>query len=584
MNINHLWASLVIEELIRCGVLRFVIAPGSRSTPLAVAALRNPRAITTTHFDERGAAFFALGAGRMGRPAAVICTSGTAVANCFPAVAEAAQSALPLIILSADRPPELHDCGANQTMNQQQLFGQYTRAFLNLPCPAWEIAPEAVLTRIDAVVARALTPGECGPVHINGMYREPLAPTERLLPGPTTYLNALDYWSESQEPLTEWRSGPRTLTENQIDSACGLLAMAQHGLILIGRMYTDEERDAALEVAFRLGWPVFADITSGCRMDIDCDNLVGCYDLLLHSPCFQKFCFPDCILHIGDSFVSKRLQQHLARLSPVYIHLSGRGENRDPIARVTYQLQADIARSCRQLVESAPDSENDLLVARYRAFDDAAKGILQQVISKTKSFSELLIARIISSALEEPGSQLYLGNSMPVRSMDMAAFDVGATTVHANRGVSGIDGNIATAAGMAWAANRRTVALIGDTTALHDLNSLALIAKMNLPVTLVIVNNGGGGIFSLLPIATSEDVFEQGFRNPHSWRFKDAARMFGINYIMVSEEKRFEAALTNALNSDSPVIVEALVEQERNVDAYKQMQAAMSELEDAGDD
>ncbi len=190
----------------------------------------------------------------------------------------------------------------------------------------------------------------------------------------------------------------------------------------------------------------------------------------------------------------------------------------------------------------------------------------------------------MSSALEELDTQLYLGNSMPVRSMDMAAFDVGATAVHANRGVSGIDGNIATAAGMAWAANRRTVALIGDTTALHDLNSLALLAKMNLPVTLVIVNNGGGGIFSLLPIAQSEDVFEQGFRNPHSWRFKDAARMFGINYIAVSEEKRFQAALKNALNSDSPVIVEALVEHERNVDAYKQMQAAMSALKDVGNE
>ncbi len=378
LNINHVWAGLIIEELIRCGVSRFVIAPGSRSAPLAVAALRNPKAISTTHFDERGAAFLALGAGRMGRPAAVICTSGTAVANCFPAVVEAAQSALPLVILSADRPPELHDCGANQTMDQQQLFGRYARAFLNLPCPAWEIAPETVLTRIDAVVARALAPGERGPVHINCMYREPLAPTERSLPGPSAYLDALDYWTESEEPFTEWRSGPRALTENQIESVCELLAKAEHGVILIGRIYTDEERDAALEVALRIGWPVFADITSGCRMDMDCDNFIGCYDLLLHSPCFQKFCFPDCILHIGDVFVSKRLQQHLARLSPVYIHLSGRGENRDPIARVTHQLQADIARSCRQLIEKAPDAENDLLLARYRAFDNAARGILNK--------------------------------------------------------------------------------------------------------------------------------------------------------------------------------------------------------------
>lgn len=574
-NLNYLWANLLIEELIRNGVRVFIITPGSRSAPLAVAAYKNPNASSIVHFDERGAAYFALGCARAGSPAAVICTSGTAVTNCLPAVAEACQSALPLLILSADRPPELQDCGANQTIPQEGIFAPFVRAQLNLPCPDKHIHVEALLAKVDALGPHISD----GPVHINCMFREPLAPLTVAKDRPERFSSGLAQWESGSSPFTLSEKPLRTLSPSQCVDLSNVLSAAKRGILLIGRLLSPVEQEGALCLANKLGWPVFADITSGCRRPDVCSTLIRHYDLLLCSEQFRKQCDPDLVLHIGDTFVSKRLQEHLRSLDTEYVHLSSRKENRDPLHRVTKGYQVDIEAVAAQLTTLSVESKSGKFLEKCKAADIAVEEGLAQVLSEKQAMNELFIARMVDSALDE-NSALFLGNSMPVRDMDMMAVQCRSATIHANRGVSGIDGNIATAAGMGWASGERVVAILGDTAVLHDLNSLALLLKNTKPVILVIINNRGGGIFSFLPIAAHEDVLGPCFTNPHEWNFKHAAAMFEIDYEHVITKEDFQKALRRGIKRKSSGIIEITVDRETNVKIHNQCYQAISEWVD----
>jgi len=560
-------------------VTRFVIAPGSRSTPLAVAAFRNPKASIMVHFDERGAAFFALGCALAGNPAAVICTSGTAVANCAPAVAEAFNSALPLVILSADRPPELQECGANQTMEQAGLFGRHVRGNLHLPCPDAAIPPQVLLARVDAVLASGLA-GTPGPVHINCMFREPLAPE----PDGKTWQEAcpetLGEWKDGEAPFTRWEKPCRGLSPAQRGELESLLAGSTQGLLMIGRLNDPLEVSAARELATILGWPVVADITSGCRSDGRIPNLICHYDLLLRSGKFRELCAPDCVLHVGDVFVSKYLQEHLRCLDAVYIQASSRSENRDPLHRVTRRYTLDLATlpgQVREMIRPCPS--NTWLNALLAADKEAGKR-LHAALRSDSRLTELAVAEAVESFLS-PEMALFIGNSMPVRDLDALSRNCPASLVRANRGVSGIDGNLATAAGMTWNLPGGVAVLIGDTAALHDLNSLALLSKIDGPMVVMVVNNQGGGIFSFLPIARHGDVLDPCFTNPHPWHFDHVAAMFGLEYVRVDTCDALEAALRTASDCRCSRLIEILVDREHNVRSHQRIYSEIARDMDA---
>lgn len=566
-NLNYLWAGLIVEELTRSGVRLFVIAPGSRSAPLAVAAFQNRNASALIHFDERGAAYFALGCARAGSPAAVICTSGTAVANCWPAVAEACQSALPLVILSADRPPELQACGANQTMHQEGIFASFVRGQLNLPCPDKHIPVESLLAKVDDVLAKGLrSPG--GPVHINCMYREPLAPVPVKKTWPRGYLAGLKEWKAGLRPFTVWERPERLLSSVQRTSLAATLSSARRGLILAGRLLTAREQKSAVQVANKLGWPVFADITSGCRRKEKCPAVIRYYDLLLRSDKFRSQCRPDVVLHLGDTFVSKGLQDHLRTLNPAYIHVSPRQEHRGLVNHVSRHYESDMGELIAQLEVADIHRGSGSFLEGLLAADAAVEQVLEKHFAKNRDLSELLIARLVDDNLDGAGF-LMMGNSMPVRDMDMLGKNCSSDIIHANRGVSGIDGNIATAAGMCWSAQTGVVAILGDMAALHDINSLALLSKTPKPVILVIINNRGGGIFSFLPIAAYKEVLDACFSSSHDYDFRQAAAMFKIDYVQVTTGDRFQKALRFGLSQKRSRIIEVAVNREANIRAHK---------------
>ena len=575
-NINAVWGTLIVEELVRNGVGLFCLSPGSRCAPLTVAVAENARAQHVMHFDERGAAYHALGcAAATGRPAALICTSGTAVANYFPAVVEASHARVPLIVLSADRPPELLDAGANQAIDQVKLFGDYARWYAALPCPTEEIDPKVVLTTIDQAVYRA-TSAQAGPVHLNCMFREPLAPvpTDRDL---SPYMAGVASWQSGDAPYTAYVKPARTLSADDRKQLAETLSRAEHGLLIVGRLASPAETKAVGKLAEALNWPVFPDVASGLRLGTGTPPFVHYYDTLLGEPRFAERCAPDVVVQVGSPVVSKRLLEHLDKHRPQqYILVTDHPFRHDPAHGVSMRVEADVAAFCSDLAkEGAPPGDAEWrrwLWAASEAADEAIAGLL----AEEDTFGEPAVARLLSERIA-PDATLFVGNSMPVRDVDRFGSPHGARArVAVNRGASGIDGNIAAAAGYARVLEAPVTALVGDLALLHDLNSLALLRDAGAPVTVVVLNNNGGGIFSFLPIADYPEYLEEFFVAPHGRHFKEAAALFDLDYYRAGSRESFVDAYEKAPKSGVSTIIEVGTDRHDNVRLHRLLEEAVA--------
>ncbi len=576
-NLNHLWAGILVEELVRGGVACFCVSPGSRSTPLAVAAAQHPRAHCVVHFDERGAAFHALGwASSTGRPAALICTSGSAAANYWPAVVEASASRVPLILLTADRPPELLDCRANQAIDQTKLFGHYVRWSFVLPCPDPAMPPSLVLTTADQALYRAQHV-PAGPVHIDCMYREPLAPVPGTGEDVTAACQSIAQWLHSETAFTAHHAPEYRLSDADERKVMERVNGVRCGLLVVGRLRTGEEAAAVQRLAEALGWPVFPDVLSGLRLGASQARFVHHFDQLLLSPRFVAECRPEFVLHLGGAITSKRLQEHLAGLRPEYMLVAEHPVRQDPFHQVTHRIEMGLAGFCRWLAPAVRDRGASVWGEAFPAMSCAVSARLDAWIEDAAALSEIAVARIVSRRRPE-GSVLFLGNSMPIRDMDMyGAAEGPGGLVACNRGASGIDGNVATAAGYANANGRPVTAVIGDLALLHDLNSLALLRATAAPVVLIVLNNDGGGIFSFLPMAKYPETFERFFATPHGLSFSDAARCFGLGYAQPATRAEFAAAYERALAGTCSTVIEVRTNRQENVEAHRALQAALAE-------
>ena len=580
VNINQAWARLIVEELARNGVRFCCVSPGSRSTPLALAAAACGKITVRVHFDERGAAFHALGhAAATRQPAALICTSGTATANYLPALIEAAQAHVPLIVLTADRPPELLDCGANQAVDQVRLYGAHIRWEALLPCPDARVTPEFVLSTVDQAVHRAMHAPQ-GPVHLNCMFREPLAPAPDGIDF-ARYSESLGAWKAGNRPYTQWERPVPELHDDAEGELLAMLGREQQGLLVVGRLDSDEARAAARRLAARLQWPVFADVTSGLRLGAGTGAAVAHYDALLLSEGFRKRCRPGTVLHVGGPLVSKRLIEHLASVRPAYVHVADHPLRQDPLHCVTRRVEADVAAFCRWVAANLPQDGNPAWLDPMQRADRAVSEALAAWERDEPALNEIAVARTVAR-LAPPDSGLFLGNSMPIRDMDAYADGGGpALYVAANRGASGIDGNIATAAGHAAARACPFTAVLGDLAVLHDLNSLALLASLRSPFALVAINNDGGGIFSFLPIAEHAEHFDTLFGTPHGMNFEHAARQFGLGYARPRDRASFERVYRDAFATDSPVLIEVPGDRAENLRLHRALQARLTAAADS---
>ena len=570
---NQLWGYLIVEELLRNGVNYFVISPGSRSTPLTVAVAQHDRAKKIICLDERAAAFHAIGYARAtGNPAVLICTSGTAAANYFPAVIEAAIDNLPLIILSGDRPPELRQTGANQTINQVNLYGDYPTWQFDLPCPTTEISPSVLLTTIDLVIFKSRqSPG--GVVYLNCMFREPLAPTDAPIEVPASLVK----WHESRSAYTRYANKLTIPATEEIQSLVETIASTQRGILFVGQLKSPAEIKAVIKLAARLNWAVFADVQSGLRLRQDFSNLIHYFDRLLLTDSVIELEQIDTIVQIGTRIVSAQWFKWIEKHPPTnYIAIADNPDRYDPSHLVSLRIESDITYLCDRLCQQLPQLSPSTWVQKLRAASDRI-GVTAAKFLKTSKLTEPLIARTISELIPSQHG-LWVSNSMPIRDLDM--FGVGeiaedsqsfSPRVGANRGTSGIEGAIASATGFAVGLQSPVTAIVGDLSSLHDLNSFALLQHNSQPVIVVIINNDGGGIFSFLPIAKSTQLFDTYFGTPHGLDFQHAAVMFKLDYYHPQNSDELIHAYQQALAIDSSAIIEVTTDRSENLKLHQDL-------------
>ncbi|MFM5333475.1 2-succinyl-5-enolpyruvyl-6-hydroxy-3-cyclohexene-1-carboxylic-acid synthase [Aeromonas veronii] len=558
---NHVWSSLLLEELFRLGVRDIALAPGSRSAPLTMAAAAHQGFRRHLHFDERGLGFMALGLAKgSNRPVAVIMTSGTAVANLWPAVAEAQLTGVPLIILSADRPHELIDNGANQAIDQQGIFGHYPVYQQNLPSPTPTIPAAFVLSSVDQALAKqALTPGV---VHFNCMYPEPLYPGEHYQDF-SDYLAPLGDWLGSRKPWSPWQQNEPTCPPQ----AEWETFRQQRGIVVAGRITDPNQAQAAAALAEQLGWPLLADLQSQIRFDSR--NLIH-MDLALNDPEFvAELGRAEVLLQFGARLVSKRLGQFIKHHSwQDYWLVDPQPARLDP----DYRLRNRLLCSASAFAVAHPVTPR----APWHRLAELQHNASQQIAAACEHFSELGVCHRLNRLIE---GQLFVGNSMPARLMDMLGeTGKGPSRVMTNRGASGIDGLIATAYGFAQSieqgSNEPTTLLLGDLSALHDLNSLALLGKASRPLVVILLNNDGGSIFRMLPVPTEGELLESYYRLPHGLSFEHAAAMFGLAYRAPTTLPEFERDYRAALQH-GVTLIEIRVPSEQVADDLKALGAAI---------
>lgn len=571
---NRLWAGLLVEELVRCGVRLFCVAPGSRSTPLVAALAENEKAETLVHYDERGTAFATLGYARAtGLPAAWITTSGTAVANGLPAVVEAATDGVPMLLLTADRPPELRQTGANQTIDQPDIFGDFVRWRFDLPAPGLEVDPAAVLTTVDQAVYRAGRSPR-GPVHLNLMFREPLIPppdeTQEPLPGP-------DRWQGSNEPYTRYAPARPVVDDEHIAGIWEGLRPVRKGLVVAGRLSSRRQGEAVRKLARALGWPLLPDVGSQVRLGGDGKD-AAFYDVLLADEAFAAGHAPGAVLHFGGRALSKRLEAFVARYRPdPYVVVRENPFRLDPGHLVTHSVESGIEDFCKALARAAserPPAADAAWAEGWRGASERVGKVLDRELTEGDGLHEPLVARLVSREILD-GHGLVVASSMPIRDLDaFAAVDGAGPPVAANRGASGIDGTVATAAGFARGSGAPVTLLIGDLALLHDLNSLAMLRA--LPVTVVVLNNDGGGIFSFLPVSRHGKFFEPFFGTPQGVGFGDAARMFRLRYENPATAEDFLSVYRRAVAGGGPALIEVKTDRDENVAVHRRLLEAVS--------
>ncbi len=553
-ELNLLWGSLILEELARLGVQHVCMAPGSRSTPLTLAAAKQSKLKQHLHFDERGLGFMALGLAKASQaPVAIITTSGTAVANLYPAIVEAWLTHVPLIVLSGDRPPELLDCGANQAIVQPAIFANYAKQ-VNLPTPDMSIAPEMLLTTLDNAVSNQIQP-----VHINCMYREPLYPNS-MSSNFSDYLSSLGNWQHTTTPYCQYAKA--RLASAPTENALARFAHGK-GVIVVGTLTPQEQPERIVELAQKLGWPLLTDAQSQLRQH---GGVINNIDQLLHQPkAIALLNQAEKVLVFGGRILSKRLISFLADHKwKSYWQVLPQQQRLDP-SHSAKQAWFSSLESFAALPWPR-SSEANWATALTDQNQQLANLFEQQI--DLGEFGEAQVVRAIANQTDQ---QLFIGNSLPVRLYDMfAPITATAPKVFTNRGASGIDGLLATACGIAAHKKTVTTLIIGDISQLHDLNSLAIAAKSVSPLVIVILNNDGGNIFNLLPVP-DEKLRSDYYRLSHGFEFGYAAAMFGITYNRCEDIASFNESYGEALAFDGPSVIEVCVASNQSSEQIAQL-------------
>ena len=585
---THLLLRALCDEFARCRIAGAVTSPGSRSTPLVLALVRDGRFPCVSQIDERGAGFFALGMAKAsGRPAVVTCTSGTAAANLLPAVIEAREARVPLIVLTADRPPELRDTGAGQTIDQVKLYGDAVKLFAEVGV---DEASAENLRWVRTLACRAVwtAAGERpGPVHLNFPLREPLVPGESLGDEPGGGGRADD------RPWVT-RTPPAAAPERAAATLAPMITTAERGVVVLGRCERPsgstggpDLRTSAAAFSAATGWPLLADPLSGARSGA---GSVAFYDALLRVPQFAAAARPAAVLRVGDLPTSKPLRAWLAGLDAIQVAIDPDGAWQDPAQVCDLSLSehpAPLLAALAERLTGVPRGDQTAKAGNGMPASVADAAWMQAWRSADERAAQA-IAALLGDELSEPRVALELGRSLPADATLLVASSMPVRDVEtffparldpprvlSNRGANGIDGTIASAYGAAAVSDGPVVLLLGDVALAHDAGSLVTARRSGIPLTIVLVDNGGGGIFDFLPVATQSDAFEAHVATPTGIDHAPLATAYGLHHLEVATLDEFRAALDHGLSSDGTQLIHVRTERQRNVALHREVWRAV---------
>jgi len=563
INRNILWSTVFFEQLAQLGVKHVCISPGSRSTPLTLAAVSNKKLNCIKIIDERSSAFFATGLARTsGKPVALICTSGTATAEYYPAIIEAYQQRIPLIVCTADRPPELFSRGANQTINQKNLYANHIRYFADPGLPSVKVKKLESLRKIAEKAFVVSAVNNKGPVHINLPFEKPFEPensTDSLKADLKISYRAMKDLAIKDDP------SPASLS-----SVFSLMGKTARGIIIVGPdQYNKEFPKLITEVSRKSGYPIFADGASQLRFGkFSKQNILANFDALLRSKEFLKTFSPEIILHFGRTITSKGLEEFLEKSRAQKFMINEFGDWFDPSGNAKHAIAVKPFIFCTKFLRTGKVAHVDerlLWQHQLRQADTLAETKKQHHFSGAPLSLEPNVIINLLSLLPEKAN-ILLSNSLPIRDFDFfTSTSQKEITIYHNRGASGIDGIISTALGITYSSKVPTYLVIGDLAFYYDLTSLLIAKQYKLPLTIIVVNNNGGGIFRFLPIAQHKEVFDEFFSMPTSLSFGKIVKEFGGNYSRIASPKKFRYSLQTTSERKNFSVIEIKTNSEESL-------------------
>jgi 2-succinyl-5-enolpyruvyl-6-hydroxy-3-cyclohexene-1-carboxylate synthase len=555
------YIAAVVAELIFSGVTDVVVSPGSRSTPMAMIMAEHPDLKVHIHVDERSAAFFALGIAKsLNKPVAILCTSGTAAANYFPAIVEARYARVPLIVLTADRPHELREVGAPQAIDQIHLYGKHVKWFSEMALPE---KSDEIIRYARTVCARAVaiaTSAPSGPVHLNFPFREPLIPKMD---------DELFQLNERPNGYIKVQNGDLTLSDEHFQEIAERLNKTNKGVIICGYMGDAEFPRAVTQLAEKLNFPIIADPLSQLRSgQPSLKNIIETYDTFLRNEDAKTFLKPEVVIRFGAMPISKALTIFLKENGDAeQFVIDGGAGWRDPSSLSTSMIFCDESVFCKKLLSYTNENPSSQFLTKWKKVN----GLTKENMNALRDITELSEGKLFYQLADmvPEGATLFVGNSMPIRDLDSFFINNNkAIKIMANRGANGIDGTVSTALGAALY-SKSLYLVLGDLTFFHDLNGLIAAKLYNIDINILLVNNNGGGIFSFLPQSEHPKNFELLFGTPLDLEFEHAVKMFKGEFTRIEDWDHLGSEMMKATNQTGLKVYELRTNRDVNRDEHR---------------
>lgn len=555
-----------IDELTKVGVVDAVVSPGSRSTPLAYVMAEHPNMRVWMNIDERSAGFFALGiAKEKKKPVVLLCTSGTASANYYPAIVEARISRVPLIVLTADRPHELRDIGAPQAIDQIDLYGKHAKWFVEMPVPE---ASEEMLRYIRTIAARSAATAmqnPAGVVHLNFPFREPLMPV----------FDEMEKYINSGNPSVTIENSYVQQSLEKFEGIASTIRDVKRGIIVCGQIDHDEFKEAIVSFADKTGFPILADPLSQLRVGLhNKSNIIDSYDAFLRWETIYDDLEPELIIRFGAMPVSKPLTLFIKKTNSKQIVVDGGLGWREPTGTLSEMLYCDESIFCREmtdlLMNDTISQDQSEFLHNWKKISKTTSDHLSSVVEKMEGHEGSVIAQL--TKLLPSKCNLFVSNSMPIRDLDTFFGNTYKDIkFHANRGANGIDGIVSTALGVSAVSEIPTFLLIGDLSFYHDMNGFLAARLHQLNLFVIVVNNDGGGIFSFLPQYGETRQYEKLFGTPHGMEFSSVVGIYGGTYCAAETMSDFVDAFEDLILEEGLRILEVFSNRERNIEAHQEL-------------